>query len=372
MAVFDDIRPYTDAEVPAAIKRVCTNPVVHKLAAYLFPDRDTEAMLHSFRSMQSIREFQHRFSYHAVQSILDQTSQGFSSSGFEQLTPGKPHLFISNHRDIILDSAILSYSLVDHGMETVEIGTGDNLYLSDFITDLLRLNRSFMIRRPHHPRELLQVSGQLSTYIRDRLAQGNSLWIAQRNGRTKDGRDRTDTGLLKMLLMADQKASLQETLLSLRITPMAISYEYDPCDLYKARERYLQVHSGYEKHPKDDLKSMLAGVTDPKGRIHLALGKALKEEWQALDTQAPRNEQIRQAVQVLDRHILHLYKRWPVHYIAADMRRGTEVYSSHYSHKAYQRFQAYLTDRLTQLQPVTDMDALKRHLLDIYANVVES
>lgn len=367
---FSDIRPYIDAEVPAALHRLMREPVVFQLTQYLYPDKTQEELIRLARSTRSVRELQRNFSYDGVTNIMQRTISAFTHSGFDQLQPESGgYLVMSNHRDIILDSAILNVLLVDHGCETAETGTGDNLFLSQVITDLLRLNRSFRIHRPTQPREMYMVSQRLSSYILSRREAGASVWIAQRGGRTKDGHDQTDTGLLKMLAMAE--SDFVKCFDALRVCPMAISYEYDPCDRFKVQERYLAKYAPDHKHRrKDDFKSMLAGVTDPKGRTHFTLTPQItSNELTEVAAISEKNDRFRAFTELIDTRIHQGYQLFPVHYVAADWQAGTTRYAAHYTQSESDDFHAYVARQVGQLEG--DPDILTDMMLDIYAGPVK-
>jgi hypothetical protein len=368
---YEEIQPYTDKEVPAALDRLMHEPVTFQLCQYLYPGKSNEELIRLARKTQTVRQLQVNFSYPAIRGIIERTTAGFSHSGFEQMKPEDGgYLFISNHRDIVLDSAILNVLLVDHELETAETGAGENLFLSPVITDLLKINRNFVVHRPEQPRELYQVSKHLSAYILDRRESNTSIWIAQRSGRTKDGLDRTETGLLKMLGMAGR--NFVEHFLALNIRPMAISYEYDPCDRLKVQELYFKnERPDLPRRRKDDFKAMLSGVTDQKGRTHFAMMPSIGEsELLELEAVRDRNERYREFRALLDRRIVEGYRLFPVHYIAADWQRGEERYASHYSEAEVAAFKALVQHKLEGLEG--DPEVLQRMMLDIYAGPVKS
>jgi hypothetical protein len=368
MMNFDEIRPYQDYEVQAAIERLINEPRAFQLLGYLFPDQSKSEILARARAIQSVRDLQAAFSAHAIRRIAKQTTDDLSFEGFSYLEDGKGHLFISNHRDILLDSAFLNVLLFEEGFDTVEIGTGNNLFFSPVVTDLMKLNRSFIIHRNLPPRDLHRHSLRLSHYIRQRIDQdGVSCWIAQRNGRAKDGNDLTETGLLKMLDLSSE--DFEEGFLELGLIPMAISYEYEPCDGLKVRESYLREQQAeYKKSKKEDYKSMLAGVTSPKGRVHLALGKPLEAEIRELARIVNKNERFRQLRHLIDQRIHQLYRLFPTHYLAADLLSNSSTYAAHYTKEEKERFLAHVARTLESLEG--DRDWQRTCLLKLYARPV--
>lgn len=368
---FEEIQPYTDEEVPAALDRLMHEPVTFQLCQYLYPGKSNEELIRLARKTKSVRDLQVNFSYPAIRGIMDRTTSGFTHEGFEDMAAEDGgYLFISNHRDIVLDSAILNVLLVDQELETAETAAGENLFLSPVITDLLKANRNFVVHRPAQPRELYQVSKKLSAYILDRRESNTSIWIAQRSGRTKDGLDRTETGLLKMLGMAGSK--FIEHFLALNIRPLAITYEYDPCDRLKVQELYFKnERPDLPRRRKDDFKAMLSGVTDKKGHTHFAMMPAIGEaELLELEAVRDRNERYREFRKLLDRRILEGYKLFPVHYIAADWQRGEQRYSAQYNDAQVADFKEFVQNRISELEG--EPKVLQRLMLDIYAGPVKS
>jgi hypothetical protein len=268
---FEDIRPYLDEEINPALIRITAVPEFGKILNFLFPNKDKDHIIKDLLQVKTPLDFQKQFMHPLVNSIVNKTSKGLTTSGFDKLIPGTSYLFVANHRDIVLDSAILQVILLDYHHETSEITFGSNLMTNQFIIDLGKVNRMFKVYRGGNRMELFRNSQLLSSYIRYTLTQKRtSAWIAQRNGRTKDGMDKTETGLLKMLNISGS-ADFNESFRALNIVPLAISYEYEPCCATKIKE-LTSVKKGipYEKEPHEDLMSIISGITQPKGRIHLA------------------------------------------------------------------------------------------------------
>lgn len=247
---FEDIRPYLDEEINPALKRIIAVPEFGKILDFLFPDKDKRKIIENLSKVYTALDFQKQFMYPLVYSIVNKTSNGLTTSGFDKLIPGKPYLFVGNHRDIVLDSAFLQVILLDFGHLTSEITFGSNLMTNQFIIDLGKVNRMFKVYRGGNRMELFRNAQILSAYIRHTITQKKtSAWIAQRNGRTKDGSDKTETGLLKMFNISGSSDFIT-SFSELNIVPLSISYEFEPCCATKVKEK-MSVHRGipYQKGP---------------------------------------------------------------------------------------------------------------------------
>ena len=267
---FEGIRPYNEAEIPAAMQRIACSKEFPRLASHVFPDRPTEEVRQEVMRCKTVREFQLGVMYHANKQILRRSTTGFTHSGIERLSPKRNYLFVSNHRDIMLDATLMQNVLTDEGFDTCEITFGENLMRGQLVIDVGKSNKMFKVTRSGgSAREFYKESLLLSQYIRSTITEKHqSVWIAQHNGRTKDGTDRTDQGIIKMFGMSqttDRVASLAE----LNIVPVAISYEWESCDVLKAIELYRHLQGPYTKQPGEDLNSILTGILQQKGRVHL-------------------------------------------------------------------------------------------------------
>ncbi|HNU77080.1 MAG TPA: 1-acyl-sn-glycerol-3-phosphate acyltransferase, partial [Prolixibacteraceae bacterium] len=260
---YDDIRPYNDEEIPEKIKNLLEDQVFSEVLKFIFPDEQKEAHFRELLSkVKTIEQLQHTFVYRFVEDVIRSSTDGLMTSGVETLDKHQAYLFISNHRDIILDSAFLNYVIVQQGMNTTQIAIGDNLLIYDWITHVVKLNRAFVVKRNISARELLEASKKLSTYIRESITGKNlSVWIAQREGRTKDGNDQTQVAILKMLNLSNTK-TLAEGFSELTIIPLSISYEIEPCGISKTAELIRRDTDGYQKTPEDDLRSMASGLSN--------------------------------------------------------------------------------------------------------------
>jgi len=334
---FDDIRPYRDEEIASVLKRLSGNQMllsgIRKKVFPRFPkltEESLDCLVKTYFRMKlgtirTVEQFQRKITSDVVlKRIINRTSDGLSFSGLENLERRSPHIFISNHRDIVLDSALLSYVVANNGFGIPVIAFGDNLMINEVVSDLIRANKAFVVKRGLPPRERIKEAYKLSRYIWHLHEKGELVWIAQREGRAKDGNDRTDKAVIKMLYLSQRKGGLSfsQYVRRVNIVPVAISYELDPCDVLKAKElKEGAERNDREKKMQADLLSMYHGVTGHKGRVHIALGNRLQEEYQ---TEADVAREI-------DRTIHRMYKLWPSNYIAYDEYMGSREYSSNYS-----------------------------------------
>ena len=370
---FDDIRPYRDEEIPAAMRRIAESTSFPLLASYVFPDRDIASVREFVKSLRTIDEFQSQVMFHMNAQVIRRTMTSFTWGGLEHLSPGRRYLFIGNHRDIVLDSSLMQYVLYNNGHETSEITFGANLMQSPLIVDIGKANKMFRVERPgNSPREFYRASLRLSEYIRHTLLdKRQSVWMAQRNGRTKDGLDLTDQGVIKMLGLSrtDDKV---EALDELCIVPVAISYEWEPCDILKALELYERKLTGrYVKKPGEDVNSILTGITQPKGRVHLHFCEPLRREELALYDACTQGDFHRAVARLIDRRIHRAYRLTPNNYIAHDLRHGRSTYMDCYTPGQKEDF-LHRLEALCPYEETCDPDVLADILLGIYANPVDS
>lgn len=362
---FDHIRPYRDHEALEAINRLVNNPTFDQLVSFLFPNQPVDQFKETFLQVNSIYDFQKRIMHPAARTIINRSCENLSYSGFEKLQADVPYLFISNHRDIILDSAILNVLLMEHGRDTCEVAIGNNLLLNDWIVDLVKLNKNFTVHRNIPAREMYDYSQKLSAYIRHAMFDlGHSVWIAQREGRTKNGDDRTQQGLLKMLGLSGSE-DFYENYRALRLAPMAISYEYDPCDVLKAREMQKKMQ-GKEvvKNAKDDLNSMVQGMTGIKGRVHLKLGKIVDEKLKDIALVKNKNDQMQELADLIDERIHRNYHLWPTNLIAYDQLHKPK-FAEHYTKEDTERFEAHLQSQINGF--TGELQQLKKLMYEMYA-----
>lgn len=366
---FDDIRPYRDEEIPAAMKRIAASEFFPLLATYVFPEEELEAVRDRVARIRTTYEFQEQVMKRVNEQVIERSISSFTWEGLERLDPAQRYLFVSNHRDIMLDASLLQYLLFTNGHQTSEITFGANLMSSQLVIDIGKANKMFRIERGGNMKDFYRSSLHCSEYIRHTITEKRqSVWIAQRNGRTKDGNDLTDQGIVKMFCMSkpfDKIAALAE----LHIVPMTISYEWEPCDILKALERYESQFTRYTKKPGEDLNSILTGILQPKGAVHIALGDPLDEELLAQFDACTHNEYHKQVTRLLDRAIRSQYRLAPNNYIAHDLRYGQQRHADRYTPAQKEAF----IDRLEELArfEVDDADQLRDIFLGIYAAPVE-
>lgn len=367
---FEKMRPYRDQEVNDAIRRLVSYPEFNVVLGWLFPEVPLEKSKHDLLQINGVEEFQVKFMHKVVNTIIAKTSSGLTVSGMENLTPGTAYLFVSNHRDIVLDAAILQVILLDYGHKTSQITFGNNLMSSPMIVDFGKLNRMFTFYRGGSKLEMYKNALLHSAYIRDAIVNLNeSIWIAQRNGRTKDGNDLTQSALLKMFIgcQPDPVQSLSE----LNIVPMAVSYEYEPCDIQKVNEIYLSGIQEYVKSKNEDFLSVLSGITSFKGKIHFSFGTPLNAFLDSLQTENLNQHALSEKVAAeIDRQIYQMFRLQPVNFIAADMLGGTSDFNHHYSALEYDHFSEYLQKKISPVNG--EKHELTRLMLSLYAKPVEN
>ena len=368
MQKFDAIRPFYETEVNEALQSVIPHPMMKALMNFTFPEMDDEVWKAQLKKTHSIRDFQCNFIYHTVQRILENSSDGLTTSGFEHLEKNNSYLFISNHRDILLDTTLLNAALFQNGHLMTASAIGDNLVQKSFIKTLARLNRNFLVLRGLSPREMLQSSKLLSEYMGQLLLHENrSVWIAQREGRTKDGNDETNPGVLKMIGMASDEADVMQYFKKLKIVPVSISYEYDPTDVLKMPQLLAEANNEvYVKSKNEDLNTILSGVMGQKKRIHLHIGKVLDTEIdQIVAENDSSNKQIQALAQKIDDAVLSNYKLWPTNFIAYDIVHKTSTYSHMYTESEKSLFERRLEMRIGLDNPI-----VLEGFLAMYANPV--
>ena len=368
MQKFDPIRPFYDAEINEGIRSSINHPMMKALMNFTFPEMPDEVWKEQLLKTHSIRDFQCNFIYQSVQRVLAKSSDGLTTSGFEKLEKNTAYLFISNHRDIILDTSLLNASLFTHGLVMTASAIGDNLVKKSFLLTLSKLNRNFLVQRGLPPRELLQSSKLMSEYIGQLLLRENrSVWIAQREGRTKDGNDATHPGVLKMLAMGSDEENLMDYFKKIKVVPVSISYEYDPTDALKMPQLMAEANNEvYIKEKNEDFMTLLSGIMGQKKRIHIHIGDVLDKELDVIAAENDNaNKQIQALAQAIDDSILSSYKLWPTNYIAYDILHKTNQFVDFYTENEKQLFERRLEIKIDQNNPV----ALEG-FLNMYANPV--
>ena len=371
---FDEIRPYHDSELPQIFEELIADPAFQQVVEAVMPGVPFQVIAQQMRACKSKLDFQKTFCYELLRKLMKEASDGVTLNHTLVPDKQKAYTYISNHRDIILDSGFLSVLLVDQGMDTVEIAIGDNLLIYPWIKKLVRINKSFIVQRALTMRQMLESSARMSRYMHYTIAEKNqSIWIAQREGRAKDSNDRTQESVLKMLAMGGE-GDILDRLMELNIVPLAISYEYDPCDFLKAQEFQLKRDvPDYKKTTADDLMNMQTGLFGYKGRVHFEVAPCINGELAALDRSLPKTELFAQIAALMDRGIHRHYRMYPNNYVACDLLNGDTVFAGHYTDEDKQRFEAYIAkqlDRITLSQK--DMPFLRTRLLEMYANPLKN
>lgn len=372
---FEDIRPLNQDEVQAAIEELLASEEFRHALRYVKPDLDWDQLSAAMRACKTKEQFKSTLAYDAVMTVAKKTTFSLTISGRSRLPEGKPACtFISNHRDIVLDASFLNVMLYDVGYGMTQVAIGDNLLIRPWIKTFVRLNNSFIVKRGVSVRQMLEVSGTLSAYINHTIKDTKeSIWIAQREGRAKDSNDRTQPSVLKMLCMAGGK-DIIGNLKSLNIVPVAISYEFDPCDYLKAQEFQLKRDNPeYHKTQRDDLLNMETGILNNKGRVHFTISQLINDQLDQLDLNMDRNELFAAVASIIDKEIYRHYRFYPNNYVAYDLLSGTRRFSDHYGLKDKKAFEEYLQKQLDKIIiPNKDENFLRKKILEMYANPLKN
>ena len=367
---FDPIRPFEPDELPDVFDRLLQNEQFSSVLAYLYPDVPKEALAAKMHACKDNLEFQKTFCYGFLVQLLARLSKGCDID-IASLDTDSRYTFISNHRDIVLDSALLDKLLIDAGFNTTcEIAIGDNLLKLPWVKDLVRVNKSFIVERALSMREMLMASKRLSEYMHFVIAEKNdNVWIAQREGRAKDSNDRTQEAILKMMVMGGE-GSIIDRLKQLHLVPLAISYEYDPCDYLKAAElQARRDNPSWQKGPMDDVTSMQTGIMGYKGYIHYQCADCIDSYLDTIPADTPKTELFRLIADHIDRQIFAGYRLYPNNYVALDLLHGDSAHADHYTAEDKAQFEAYLKGQLDKIEMEGKDDAyLREQMLKMYAN----
>ena len=374
--LYSDIRPYNDNEIPAALERIVSDPAFIPAVNFAFPDADMESIAEVVRTCKTVDQMQERVMLSIIKRIIDATIDNFTASGIEAIKKDKGYLYISNHRDITLDSLLLQYTLFTHGLSTTATTLGDNLLRSQFIIDICRINRAVRVIRKTDeisPREFLQNSQHLAEYIRWYISQGKSMWISQRNGRTKDGIDATDQGVLKMVSLSGP-SDFVENFSELSIAPIAISYQYEPCDIKKTIETTVNMMGGtYQKGKNEDVNSILYGIRMPKGDVNITICEPITREELEECGKLPKAEAYKMLKDIIDNRIYKNYKLHDTNYIAYDILHRSKPSAEYYTPAAVKKFKgrmAYAEARFMEYG--LDLKTARKVYLGIYAGPVDT
>lgn len=367
---FNEIRCFRNDEVHEVLVRLSNEKQFMKVLSTVYPLLPKEVIKQRLMSFQSSYAFQKEMVYPFLQYLEANMTKGITLNGLEKIDISKSYLYISNHRDIILDSAFLCGKFIEKNMDTVEIAIGDNLLIYPWIEDLVRVNKSFIVKRGLSARQILESSKRLSTYIAQTIKEKQSIWIAQREGRAKDSNDRTQESLLKMLNMYGNESFI-ENLINLNICPLSISYEYDPCDFLKAKEmQQRRDNSCFKKNPQDDLLNMQTGVMGYKGKVFYEITGSINKDLKKIATEtSSRNEQITLVTELIDRRIHQNYNIFANNKIAYDTLKEGKLFSNEYSTQERLDFERYLSFQIAKINIENkDENFLKTKLLEMYAN----
>lgn len=370
-AEFDEIRPYHDEELPQVFEELIADPQFQHIATVAMPGIPFEVLAQGMRQCKTKSEFQKNFGYKILWNIAKSCCDGLTLDHTAIKDKKLAYTYISNHRDITLDSGFLSVLLVDQGMDTVEIAIGDNLLIYPWIKKFVRTNKSFIVQRGLSMRQQLESSQRLSRYIHHTITDKNqSIWIAQREGRAKDSSDHTQESLLKMLAMEGGEGDAIERLLSLNIAPLCISYEYDPCDYLKAKEFQLKRdNSDYKKSVDDDLLNMATGITGYKGRVHFKVASCINEELLKVEDNLSKQDLFTSVAVIIDKAIHSNYTLYAGNYVAYDLLLGNGEFAGKYTEQEKAHFEEYVQKQLDKIDiPNKDIPFLKEKILYMYAN----
>lgn len=367
---FDDIRPFEPEELPEVYDRLLANPQFHAVVNFLYPQAPIEAVAQKMRACKTNLDFQLAFCYDFIKGVLAKAARGYEMDCMAIDVNGR-YTFVSNHRDIVLDPGILDVLLMDAGFTTTcEIAIGDNLLSLPWVKDLARVNKSFIVKRGLPLREMLMASKQMSEYMHLAVTEKHeNVWIAQRSGRAKDSDDRTSEAVLKMMVMGG-KGTIVERLKELRIVPLSISYEYDPCDFLKAQEfQQKRDIPNWKKGEADDLVSMQTGIFGFKGHVHYHCAPCLNDFLDSLPTDMPKDRLFAEVAAHIDREIHRNYKLYPSNYVALDELRGKTEHADKYTEGDKEFFDKYVEGQLAKVQiEGPDMPYLRECILRMYAN----
>ena len=370
-AEYDEIRPYLPEELPQVFEELIADPEFQAAMGYAFQGMPFENIAAAMRASKSNLEFQKALVYPFMKGVIAKLSSGLTIS-YENKENMAKSLCISNHRDIIMDSAFLCIAFVDTVGNTVEIAIGDNLLIRPWIKKLVRVNRSFIVQRSASIREMLASSKRLSSYMHYTIAERNQpIWLAQREGRAKDSNDRTQEGLIKMLSMYSS-GDIVDALKELNIAPTTISYEYDPCDYLKAKEfQQKRDNPQWKKAPQDDLINMKAGMFGYKGGIHYHIADCINDEIDAIDRSLGKNEKTAAVARIIDKHIHKNYKFWAINYYFYELLTGDTRFAEKCGTEERAKLDAYLQGQIEKIDlPNRDDEFCRTKILEMYANPV--
>ena len=365
---FDLIRPYTDQEVKDAIPRIVKDAAYKPMMDFLFSEEKQKKITKNLLNVKTIDEFQQEFTLPCISSVVEKTSTSATYSGLDNLSRSHKHMFIGNHRDIALDSSLLGLHMINNGITPPAMNWGSNLEVSQFIVDLGKCNQMITVFRDGSPKEILRNSQRLSAFINKFISSNKkSVWIAQSKGRTKDGYDRVEASILKMLILSGDK-NTKKACLDLNIIPITISYELEPCGGMKVREVFLSQEEKYKKDPHEDFKSIIGGFTMQKGNIHVEFGKPINDKIDEVNENQTNNGIVRDVAAIIEREGHKNYKLWPTNYLAYDLLENSSRFEEHYNNETKE----VLENRCQMVFEVIkdDKEKLRKLFYKMYANPV--
>ncbi|MBR5241072.1 MAG: 1-acyl-sn-glycerol-3-phosphate acyltransferase [Muribaculaceae bacterium] len=370
---FEDIRPYTPEEIPAAIEELMAEEYFRKALAYVTPD--VNGFLQKMPLVKDTDQFQQDMLFPVIKWLMGIVSDGVQGSGFSYIDNNKGYTYISNHRDILTDALFLGFLLRTNGLKSPEMALGDNLLVYPWMRILVRLCKGIIVYRNLPLKRTLEEASRLSGYINQTISENNnSVWIAQREGRTKDSDDRTQESVLKMLSFAG-KEDMRGNVKALNITPVSISYEYDACDYLKAREfQFKRDNAEFKKTPKDDLNSMAVGLMSRKGKVNFVITEPINDKVDALPESLTKAEFYTAVAKIVDEAIHQGYVLYPINYAAYDLLKGTDMFADKYTAEEKEKFSMYVDGQIAKIKdlPNPDNNFLREKILEMYSNPLKN
>lgn len=374
---FSDIAPFDDSQFQEKMSQLVKEPGFEHAVRYVMPDVDYPVFVADLLQIKDKETLQRKVMWPFLEMLARKTSSGISVDGIDNLDAGSAYTFITNHRDIVLDASFLNLCFLRNDMPTSQVAIGDNLLIYEWITDLVKLNKSFVVKRNLRLTKALEAARELSAYIHYTVGKCNeSVWIAQREGRAKDSNDLTQESLVKMLSLCGE-GTVAENIREINLVPVSISYEYDPNDYLKAREFLLKkIDPQFKKSQRDDLLSMETGLLQFKGRIHFQVDKCINEQLDAFPQDLDRQESIKKICSLIDCGIHSGYKIYPINYIAYDLLHNTQVNREQYTIEQQKEFKDYIDGQIEKVD-LADMSTLDRNfmkemMLRMYANPLKN
>lgn len=377
-AEFKDIAPFDDCDFQNRMTQLVKEPGFEHALKYVMPDVDYQKFAENLLTIKTKAEFQSKIMSQFLEMLVAKTTTGLSISGIENLQGDKRYTFITNHRDIVLDASFLNVLLLRNNIPTTEVAIGNNLLIFDWISDLVKLNKSFIVKRDLKMLKALEAAKQLSGYIHHAINEKHeSVWIAQREGRSKDSNDLTQESLIKMMALAGG-GSMVENLKQINLVPVSISYEYDPNDYLKAREFLMKRNNPeFKKSQRDDLFSMETGILQPKGHVHFSVGNVINSSLEEIATESDKTIIVKHICKTIDDSIHQGYCIYPINYIALDKLENTQQFTEYYTDEDVESFEKYIKSQLAKVDDIPDlndddMQYMREMMLSMYANPLKN